>query len=68
MDSVVNAVSYNCELAIIPDITLQTMDEKTVIVMEVPQGRQRPYFIRPLGLENVWLGPLALQMNTWSDS
>lgn len=52
MDSIANAVSDSCEPAIIPDITLQTIDGKTVIVMEVPQGRQRPYFIRSLGREN----------------
>ena len=52
MDSIANAVSDSCEPAIIPDITLQTIDEKTVIVMEVPQGRQRPYYIKSLGREN----------------
>ena len=52
MDSIANAVSDSCEPAVIPDITLQTIDGKTVIVMEVPQGRQRPYFIRSLGREN----------------
>ena len=52
MDSIANAVSDSCEPAVIPDITLQTIDGKTVIVMEVPQGRQRPYFIRSLGRES----------------
>lgn len=52
MDSIANAVSDSCEPAVIPDITLQTINGKTVIVMEVPQGRQRPYFIRSLGREN----------------
>ncbi len=52
MDSIANAVSDSCEPVVIPDITLQTIDGKTVIVMEVPQGRQRPYFIRSLGREN----------------
>ncbi len=36
MDSIANAVSDSCEPAVIPDITLQTIDGKTVIVMEVP--------------------------------
>lgn len=52
MDSIANAVSDSCEPAVIPDLTLQTIDGKTVIVMEVPQGRQRPYFIRSLGRES----------------
>ena len=49
MDSIANAISDNCEPAIIPDITLQTIDNKTVIIVEVSEGRQRPYFIKSLG-------------------
>ena len=44
MDAIANAVADNCEPAIIPDITLQTVDGKTVIVVEVSEGRQRPYY------------------------
>ena len=51
MDAIANAVSDLCEPAIIPDIHLQTIDGKTVIVVEVTAGRQRPYFIKPLGRE-----------------
>ena len=46
-----NAVSDSCEPAIIPDITLQTVDGKTVIVVEISEGRQRPYYIKALGRE-----------------
>ena len=49
MDAIANAVSDSCEPAIIPDITLQTVDGKTVIVVEVSEGRQRPYYIKALG-------------------
>ncbi len=51
MDAIANAVSDSCEPAIIPDITLQTIDGKTVIVVEVTEGRQRPYYIKALGRE-----------------
>ena len=51
MDAIANAVSDSCEPAIIPDITLQTVDGKTVIVVEVSEGRQRPYYIKALGRE-----------------
>lgn len=51
MDAIANAVSDSCEPAIIPDITLQTIDGKTVIVVEVSEGRQRPYYIKALGRE-----------------
>ena len=51
MDAIANAVSDSCEPAIIPDITLKTIDEKTVIVVEISGGRQRPYYIKALGRE-----------------
>ncbi len=51
IDAIANAVSDSCEPAIIPDITAQTMDGKTVIVVEVSEGRQRPYYIKTLGRE-----------------
>ena len=52
MDAIANAISDSCEPAIIPDISLQTIDEKTVIIVEISEGRQRPYFIKSLGREN----------------
>mgnify|MGYP004697627533 CR=1 FL=1 len=51
MDAIANAVSDSCEPALIPDITLQTIEGKTVIVVDVPEGRQRPYYIKSLGRE-----------------
>ena len=51
MDAIANAVSDSCEPAIIPDITLQTIEGKTVIVVDVTEGRQRPYYIKSLGRE-----------------
>ncbi len=51
MDDIANAVSDCCAPAIIPDITAQTVDGKTVIVVEVSEGRERPYYIKALGRE-----------------
>ena len=51
MDAIANAVSDSCEPAIIPDITLQTVDGKTIIVVVISEGRQRPYYIKTLGKE-----------------
>ena len=51
MDAIANAVSDSCEPTIIPDITLRTVDGKTVIVAEISEGRQRPYYIKALGRE-----------------
>ena len=49
MDAIANAISDSCEPAIIPDITLRTINEKTIIVVEIEEGRQRPYYIKALG-------------------
>ena len=53
MDAIANAVTDSCESAIIPDITLQTVDGKTVIVAEISEGRQRPHYIKAIGREGV---------------
>ena len=52
MDAIANAISDSCEPAIIPDITLQTIERKTVIIVEISEGRQRPYYIKSQGREN----------------
>lgn len=51
IDAIANAISDSCEPAIIPDITLNTINDKTVIVVEVSAGKQRPYYIKALGRE-----------------
>lgn len=51
MDAIANAISDSCEPAIVPDIMLQTIAGKTVIVVDVLPGGQRPYFIKSLGLD-----------------
>ena len=51
MDSIANAISDSCEPAIIPDITLQNIEGKKVIVISVPPSTQRPYYIKSLGKE-----------------
>lgn len=51
MDAITNAISDSCEPAIIPDISLQTIEDKTIIIVEVSSGRQRPYYIKSQGME-----------------
>lgn len=51
MDSIANAISDSCEPAIIPDITLQTVEDKKLIVVEIAASTQRPYYIKSLGKE-----------------
>ena len=50
MDAIANAISDSCEPTIIPDIYLQTVEGKTIIVAEISPGRQRPYYIKADGV------------------
>ena len=52
VDAITNAISDSCEPAIIPDIYLKTIDEKTLIIVEIDAERQRPYYLKSLGKEN----------------
>lgn len=52
MDAIVNAISDSCEPMIIPDISLQEVNGKAIIVVEIFSGRQRPYYIKSLGIRN----------------
>lgn len=51
MDSLTNAICDSCTPMIIPDITLQTIEDKTLIVVQIYPGGQRPYYITSLGKE-----------------
>ena len=52
MDSLANAISDSCEPQIIPDIEPQTVDGKTIIIVTVEAGKNRPYYIKSKGKEN----------------
>ena len=42
MDAITNAISDSCEPALRPDVAMQTVKDKTVIVVEVFPGAERP--------------------------
>ena len=50
IDAITNAISDTCEPAIRPDVALQTVKDKTVIVVEILPGAQRPYYIKSQGM------------------
>lgn len=52
IDAITNAISDSCEPTIIPDVYLQNIDGKPVIIAEIRAGRQKPYYIKADGLEN----------------
>ncbi|HBN82333.1 MAG TPA: hypothetical protein DDZ89_00660 [Clostridiales bacterium] len=51
-----NAISDSCEPVIVPDPILQSIDDKTIIIVEIPKGMQKPYYIKSGGmLEGVYI-------------
>lgn len=50
MDAITNAISDSCEPVIVPDVYPQTIDGKTVIIVEISAGKQKPYYIRQDGI------------------
>ena len=52
MDGIANAVSDSCVPQIIPDIEPQTVKGKTVIVVTVEAGKNRPYYLKSKGKDN----------------
>ena len=51
MDRIANAVSDSCYPQIVPDICPQTLDGKTIIVITVAPGANRPYYLKSKGKE-----------------
>lgn len=52
MDAITNAISDACEPVIRPDVALKTVKNKTVIVVEILPGAERPYYIKSMGMVN----------------
>lgn len=49
IDAITNAISDSCEPTIIPDVYLQNINDKPVIVAEIRTGRRKPYYIEGRG-------------------
>ena len=50
MDAITNAISDSCEPQITPNIAVQEIDGKAIIVVEILLGMQRPYYIKSQGM------------------
>lgn len=50
IDSISNAISDSCFPTIIPDISLKTINNRTIIIVEIDRGKQKPYYIKSLGI------------------
>ena len=51
MDAIANVISDQCEPMIVPDIYMQTIEDKTVIVVDIVEGAQKPYYIKSEGID-----------------
>ena len=49
MDNITNTISDMCCPQIFPNISVETVDGKSVIVVEIYPGANRPYYIKSLG-------------------
>ncbi len=52
MDSISNAVSDSCTPQIVPNVEPQTVEGKTIIVVTVMPGPNRPYYLKSKGKDN----------------
>ena len=50
MDAITNAIFDSCEPKITPNIAVQEIDGKLIIVVEIISGMQRPYYIKSQGI------------------
>lgn len=50
MDAITNAIFDSCEPKITPNVGVQEIDGKAIIVVEIIPGMQRPYYIRSQGI------------------
>ena len=50
-DKIADSIANGIEPTIVPDISFQTVDGKTLIVVEIAQGPRCPYWVKGLGRE-----------------
>lgn len=51
MDAIANAVSDSCAPKIVPDISFETIEDKTVVLVDIASGFNRPYMLKSGGLD-----------------
>ena len=51
MDGIINAISDSCYPMIVPDISLHTLENKTVILVEIEGGKKKPYYLKSKGMQ-----------------
>ena len=55
-DTITNAIFSNCEPHILPNVTIDTIEDKNIIIVDVLPGWDRPYYIKSEGeVEGVYV-------------
>ena len=49
MDAITNAVTDSCEPMIIPDLFVREIEGKSLIILDIAPGMQRPYYLKKKG-------------------
>ena len=52
MDAVSNSISNCCQPQIVPYLSLKTINDKTVLIVEILPGQNTPYYLKKQGLLN----------------
>ena len=51
MDGIINTISDSCYPMIIPDISLHTLENRTIILVEIEGGKKKPYYLKSKGMQ-----------------
>ena len=51
MDGIINAISDSCYPMIVPNISLHTLENKTIILVEIEGGKKKPYYLKSKGVQ-----------------
>lgn len=51
IDAITNIIADSCKPAIVPNITIQTVSEKSLIIVEIIPGMERPYYLKSEGMD-----------------
>lgn len=51
MDGIINVISDSCYPMIVPDISLHTLENKTVILVEIEGGKKKPHYLKSKGMQ-----------------
>ena len=64
MDAITNAVTDSCEPMIIPDLFVREIEGKSLIILEIAPGMQRPYYLKKKGPEKELISG-RLEQRVW---